>query len=385
MNIPVNNCCGCTACYNACPSSAIQMISDNEGFYYPTVDTNKCCECSVCERVCPINNPPRISDSFADCIIAQHKDRCVLDESTSGGFVDALCEYVTEKCNGYVVGVCYDAEFLPVHKLVKTYEEAKAFRNSKYAQSYLGDIFTQLRDLLDNKETVMFVGTPCQVAGLKAFLRKDYEKLITVDMVCRSIPSPKLWREYLKWQENRYQSKVKNVVCRKKTYGYHSGTLQIKFKNGKIYNGSNRVDCFMKAFHSDICSMPSCYECHFKTRHRCSDFTVFDCWRPNKVKADIIDNDYGFSNVLVHTDKGKVLLPNLNKVCLYHVDPEELLEVMGSMITKSIEQKNARKIFYSTLNKNGFIKTTKKFCNPTITDKLIETAKPIVYYRKKRH
>lgn len=140
----------------------------------------------------------------------------------------------------------------------------------------MGNVFSQTKDLLEKDNWVVFVGTPCQVAGITMFLQKEYQKFITVDLVCRSIPSPKFWRKYLNWQENRYQSKIKKVTCRKKKYGYHSGALEIEFENAKHYAGSNRVDNYMKLFHQDICSRPSCYECNFKTKHRCSDYTVFD-------------------------------------------------------------------------------------------------------------
>lgn len=384
-DIPVSNCCGCTACYNSCPVSAIKMTADAEGFSYPVVDKDLCIECGLCEKVCPVHTYPKLSESFTDCVIAQSESEEVLRQSTSGGFIDALCKYVLCEKNGYVAGVVYNEDFLPVHVVTDNYEKAKQFRNSKYAQSELGDVFKTIKELLGKGEEVLFVGTPCQVGGLKAFLRSDYENLTTVDLVCRSIPSPKLWRKYLDWQEGRYNSKIKSVSCRKKTYGYHSGALEIEFQNGKRYAGSNRVDYYMKSFHKDICSRRSCYKCDFKTKHRCSDFTVFDSWRPHLATTPpVADNDKGYSNVVVHSQKGKDMLHKLTGVKLYQSDADKLFSVMGSMVETSIKPKAARETFYTDVEKDGFYKAVKKYSKVTLVDFAKEKAKPIRYFFKKK-
>ena len=384
LNVPVEKCCGCAACENICPTKAIQMLSNHEGFKYPHIEASLCCNCGKCEKACPILNSPDISTDFDACI-AQSKDEEVLSESTSGGFVDVLCKYVLEEKNGYVCGVAFDENFMPRHKIVDSYDQAKQFRNSKYAQSDIGTTFSDILALLKAEKIVMFIGTPCQVAGLKSYLGRPYNNLIAVDLVCRSIPSPKLWREYLDWQEKRYGARVKSVSCRKKTYGYHSGALEMTFENGKRYTGSNRVDYFMKSFHKDVCSRRSCYECNFKTKNRCSDFTVFDSWRPALViNQEFVDNDKGYSNVLIHTPTAKKIIKQLTMVELYPVDADRLLSVMGSMIAKSIQHNKMRESFYEDLNSYGFYKTVKKYAPVSIKDRVIETVKPIRYILKKR-
>lgn len=384
-NIPVKNCCGCAACENICPTGAIKMQPDQEGFMHPQISNELCCNCYKCEKVCPIITPPKLSTNIEACFVAQSKEQNVLDESTSGGFVDALCKYILEEKNGYVCGVAFDSDFMPYHKIVDSYEEAKAFRNSKYAQSNIGTAFKDILVLLKSEKNVMFIGTPCQVAGLKSYLGRDYENLITVDLVCRSIPSPKLWRKYLDWQEKRYGAKVVRATCRKKTYGYHSGALELDFENGKHYAGSNRVDYYMKSFHKDICSRNSCYDCQFKTKHRCSDFTVFDSWRPQCViEESFADNDKGYSNVLVHTKKGKHIVSQLTEVILYTVDADKLLSVMGSMIATSIQHKVERESFYKDLNEIGFYKTVRRYSKVSVKDRIIELIKPLRYAIKNR-
>lgn len=383
--IPTKHCCGCTACYNICPQKAIRMMSDAEGFVYPTVDYNLCISCGMCEKVCPVLHQPSLPEQYSDCEVVQNNDPEVLQESTSGGFLDALYRYVLEKCNGSAVGVCFDEQFMPIHVVTDSYPKAKEFRNSKYAQSDLGTVFQKVKKLLATETQVLFVGTPCQVAGLKAFLQKEYDNLITADLVCRSIPSPKLWKAYLKWQEERYKAKIASVACRKKTYGYHSGTLEIYFDGGKRYRGSNRVDYFMKSFHHDICSRPSCYNCAFKTKHRCSDFTVFDSWNPQEVAlAPLKDNDQGYSNVLVHTPKGKAILGKLEKICVYKADPEKMFCYTGGMESTSIVLPEERKTFYQDLERLGFERAVKKYVSVTPLDRMIEFAKPFRYAWKKR-
>lgn len=383
-NIPVENCCGCTACENICSVGAIKMLPNNEGFMYPQVDNDICYNCKKCEKVCPIINPPKLSSKIEACFVAQSKDQDVLDESTSGGIVDALCKYILEEENGYVCGVAFDFDFMPHHKIVDSYEDAKAFRNSKYAQSNMGSSFKDILNLLKIGKNVMFIGTPCQVAGLKSYLKYDYENLITVDLVCRSIPSPKLWREYLDWQEKRYASKVVKVVCRKKTYGYHSGALELDFENGKHYAGSNRVDYYMKSFHRDICSRNSCYDCQFKTKNRCSDFTVFDSWRPEMAAYKLgVDNNKGYSGIIVHSEKGVKYVKNIKNIFIYDAAVDVLLYYTGGMALESIKRPSERDEFYEYMSKYGFKRTVTKYSKVHFLDYLIEFAKPIKYKMKK--
>lgn len=385
LQIPVPNCCGCTACMNVCPKAAIEMKEDFEGFLYPELDETKCINCGLCQKVCPIINPPKISEKLQRCVVARNHDPEVLQESTSGGFIDALAEHILREYHGSVCGVAYDEEFMPLHRIVQTREETTGFRNSKYAQSVLGDTFSKVKQLLQQEKYVLFIGTPCQVAGLNSFLQKNYDTLVTVDIVCRSIPSPLLWREYIKWQEQRNKSKVVKVSCRKKTYGYHSGALEIEFANGRHYAGSNRVDYFMKCFHNDVCSRPSCYDCQFKTLHRCSDFTVFDSWKPDVIaQLPGGDDDRGYSNVLAHTQKGRLILEQMNNVIVFDADVEKMMAFTGGMERTSVERKSGREEFYHSLASDGFHKTAQKYSPVSTVDRLIEGVKPLRYKLKQR-
>lgn len=186
---------------------------------------------------------------------------------------------------------------------------------------------------------VGFVGTTCQVYGLKRFLKKEYQNLFTIDLVCHGTPSPKLWRKYVKYQAEKYGSSIKQISFRNKTYGYHSGTMKILFGNGKAYYGSARVDYMLKSFFSEIASRPSCYNCPYKFVNRCSDFTIYDCWHA----ADLVNLD-------------------------------------GIMIKKQPMKNPKRDEFYTDLDDHTLKAHIQKYIPVTRKDMLIEKSK-IIFYR----
>lgn len=372
-------CCGCTACYNICPRGCISMISDEEGFLYPIVNAELCINCGLCEKVCPTLNKQNLPIESKGSFIVQTQNEEALKESTSGGFSDVLYRYILDQ-GGYICGCVYDNEWMPHHIITNNFGKLSQFRSSKYAQSRLDIIFSEIEQLLVNNNLVCFIGTPCQVSGLKSYLRKDYERLITVDLVCRSIPSPFLLKQYLNWQEEKNASKIQYLNCRNKTYGYHNGTLVIKFENGKTYSGSNRVDPFMKAFHSNICSRPSCYECVFKTPTRCSDFTIFDCWQPESLSEGMKDNNKGYSNVIIYTEKGYEIFEKLRGIDKWETSPSKMFQFTGGMESKTVNRPKAREEFYQKLEVEGFEKAIYEFISVTKRDRLIEKVK-INFYK----
>ena len=373
------DCCGCTSCFNACPIQCIIMKSDEEGFSYPVIEHTECINCGKCEKVCPILSGVELHQEKTVAYIAQNKNIKVLKKSTSGGFIDTVNQFVIEQ-GGHASGVIYDNNWMPVHSIASNTKDIGAFRGSKYAQGDMSTTFKSIKKLLEDNNTVVFTGTPCQVAGLKAYLQKDYEKLYLIDLVCRSIPSPKLWKLYLSWQVERYGADITSVNCRNKTYGYYSGTLTIDFSNGKHYSGSNRVDYYMKSFHHDSVSRPSCYDCHFKTKHRCSDCTVFDCWNPQSiVTIELKDTLRGYSNVLVHSEKGKDLIMKLTNLTLIPGSVEKMFEFTGGMESNSIKKPDNRESFYQILNKEGFQVAIEKIIHVSLKDKIIEGVKPVRY------
>lgn len=347
-------CCGCTACKNVCPKDAISMEEDIEGFLYPVIDKNKCIKCGLCDKVCPIKNKKENNHNKIIPFIVRTKNEKQLMESTSGGFFTPIAKYIIEQKNGNVFGVIYDSNDKKIKHICinnKNYEKIELLKGSKYVQSHLGDIFKSIRKLLEDGEVVLFSGTPCQVEGLIKFLRKDYSNLITVDLICHGVPSPKLWKEYVKYQENKYKSEIESVNFRNKTYGYHSGTMKLVFKNKKKYYGSARVDFLLKSFFSEIASRPACYDCQFKNRNHLADFTIFDCWYAKDINNIIDEDDNGFTNLFINSEKGKILFDDVkDNYYVYRNNIERTIELNGVMVEKS------KHILYKT----GMLQVIKK-------------------------
>ena len=185
-------CCGCTACYSICPRKAITMTEDQEGFLYPVVNMKTCIDCGLCENVCPIVNNAVHEVFERKSYVVRAKDKEILSRSTSGGFVTPLAEWVLEQ-GGVFCGAAFGNGYHIVHKIAKSISCLWQYRGSKYVQSELGDCFTQIKGYLEQGTMVCFVGTTCQVHGLKSYLRNGFKNLITVDLVCHGTPSPKLW------------------------------------------------------------------------------------------------------------------------------------------------------------------------------------------------
>lgn len=375
------DCCGCTACYNICPKKAITMEADEEGFLYPQVNKELCVECGLCEKVCPVQHMPEVNQRKNESYVLRIKNQDILSESTSGGFISPLASWIFEN-NGVFCGATYDENFKVRHLCVGAQEEYNnsMFRGSKYVQSELGDCFGKIKDYLQLNKIVCFVGTTCQVNGLKAYLNKDYSNLITVDLVCHGTPSPKLWDKYLGYQSSKYKSNIKSINFRNKTYGYHSGTMKIQFENGKEYFGSARVDLMLKSFFKEISSRPICYACPFKTLDRCSDFTIYDCWHASDLVPELIDDDKGYTNVIVQSEKGNEILQHIRKYYeVYAVDTQKAVELDGIMVLNSAKKHPDRDKYYKDLDKDSLEEHIQKFIPINEVDYLVEKSKKLLY------
>ena len=246
-------------------------------------------------------------------------------------------------------------------------------------QSNLGISFTQVKQMLDSGILTCYSGTPCQIAGLKNFLKKDYDNLVTVDLVCAGVPSPKLWRSYLDMQEEQFDSKIKYANFRYKTYGYQCSTMRLEFESGKVYSQSGRIDPMMNFFVSGIAKRPVCYECLFKGENRNSDLTLFDGWHAEQLTG-IKDNDQGFTLLMVHTFKGEEMLGEmLNYIDCYPVDTEKAILYDGVMVNNQPRKHEKRNMFYEVLNEGGIEACMKKFLHLTFKDYFLEIVKPVLY------
>lgn len=307
------DCCGCWACENVCPKNCITMQEDNEGFRYPVVNVEDCIDCHRCEKVCPIINVAPEKGMPLKGSLIQHKDEKVLAESTSGGAFTAIAQYVIEK-GGVVFGAALDDNEAR-HIAVESVEELFRFRNSKYVQSIIGDTFTEAKELLMTGRLVCFSGTPCQMEGLLTFLGKPYENLVTVDVVCRAVPSPKVLRKYLEYQSSKFGEQLQQLKFRdKQYYGYKYSNMSF-CGNGKKYHEGIDTDPWLRSFFSGVNVRPSCFTCKFKKIHRPTDFTIWDCFDVYKYDKEM-DNDKGVTKLLAHSQKAVDILTIINSYAI---------------------------------------------------------------------
>lgn len=338
------DCCGCSACVSICPKGAIEMKLDQEGFKYPQRDDKKCIHCGLCKKVCPILNKEKNKRINQIGYIFQNSNKEIRKESTSGGFFTALAEYVLTQ-NGAIYGAAFDKQFRVIHKRVTDSSQLGEFRNSKYVQSDPQSTFLKVRKDLNNHMTVLYSGTTCQIEGLRRFLQKDYENLITVDVICRSVPSPLLWDKYLA-SKNK---KITKALFREKVFGYKYSNLTLYDKNGRFYKNGIDTDPYLRAFFSNIASRPSCYNCRFKEQFHISDFTIWDCF--DVAKYDYrFDDDIGTTKVLINTLKGRKLFKKFStNHRVKKIEVEQLVSNFHQMFY-SIKYNHRRKEFFDDLN-----------------------------------
>ena len=299
-----SSCCGCEACRNICPQRCITMREDLEGFVYPEVDVEACVDCNLCEAVCPVLYPGERRlpvEAFA----ARTFDESVRTVSSSGGIFSCLAEQILDR-GGVVFGARFDEKWRVVHDYAETQEAIVRFRGSKYVQSRIGDTYLQAERFLKAGREVLFTGTSCQIAGLKRFLRREYDNLLAVDVICHGVPSPKVWRRYLDDRTKGGTEKISSVSFRDKLWGWRDFSLKIACEH-QLYRECFKVDPFFGLFLENLILRPSCYFCLFKGGRSCSDMTLGDFWGIEQVHSWFDDNR-GCSAVLVYDSAKRSLL-----------------------------------------------------------------------------
>lgn len=300
-------CTGCTACAAACPMDCIAMVPDAEGFSRPVIDTERCIDCGRCAAVCPVTAEALHLDGPTTAFAAVNSDEDVRRSSTSGGVFTMLCRWVLER-EGVVFGAAYDSEFRVVHTVAENEAELEPMRGAKYAQSDLNGIYRQVREFLRQGRYVLFSGTPCQVAGLAAFLGKPQDRLLTVDLICHGVPSPKVWQHYIRSRSEFDADGAAPcaINLRSKETGWPGYSARFDYPQGRSYSAANVRDPYLRGFVGDLYLRPSCHSCRFKGITRCSDFTLGDYWGVWSQLPELHDGK-GTSLVLLHSDKARTL------------------------------------------------------------------------------
>lgn len=345
------NCCGCNACVQCCPKQCITMHQDEEGFDYPTVNKNDCIDCGLCENVCPVLNCGE-SKRPIKVYAAKNTNEETRLKSSSGGVFTALAEDILHK-GGVVFGVSFDQEWNAVHTYTENIEGLAAFRGSKYVQSKVGFSYKQVKSFLQNGREVLFTGTPCQIAGLKNFLRKDYPNLLTIEILCHGVPSPKVWQRYLAERKAQFQcNDICQISFRDKRNGWAQYYMVINFKNGNLYTAPFFNDTYFKGFLSNLYLRPSCYACKCKNGHANSDIVIADYWNINEALPEYNDNK-GISLVLVNSPKGLSNINSLSTLIDYKETGYEVCRGRNGGFLEHIPVHKKRQTFFKLLNQNG--------------------------------
>ena len=360
-------CTGCFACEKICPVGAIKKAQKN-GFFYPEIDFNKCVLCGKCKNICPaLNKAKDDKEFFPKTYCAFNKDENIINQSSSGGVFPALAKSVLSG-GGVVFGAAFNKDFTLCHTAAKTEEELKKFSGSKYLQSDKKEVFIEIENLLKSGKKVLFCGTPCEVGGLKAYLVHEYENLFTVDFICHGVPSPEVFKKYLKSLFEKY-GKIEEVSFRKKIPSLGNQNFNATFESGKEITERANENPFYLAFLSDLILRESCYNCSFKLKKRQSDITAADFWGADKVLG-VSGIEKGYSLVLINSKKGEKLFKSSeDKLQILSVDHAAAIKDNPSYHS-SVNKPAFFKAFNKTLNKKGLDRAVKKYCGNSIFAKI---------------
>lgn len=351
-------CCGCGACIQICPRKCIDFLEDEEGFSYPSVNLQKCVDCNLCMEVCPIKNRNDRENEMQKTYIAYAVNEQLRNESSSGGIFSLLAEKVINK-NGIVFGAAFDDDFLVEHIGVANNLGLKKLRGSKYLQSQSQNCYFETLQYLKKGKIVLYTGTACQIAGLKKYLKMEYDNLITVDILCHGVPSPIVWKRYLNEQEKKFNAKVKEISFRKKSKGWKDFSIEILFNNGEKIEEIFKNNIYMQLFLKNIILRPSCYKCRFKGLNRESDLTIGDCWGVENYMPEM-DDDRGTSVIIVHSQKGYSLLKQCDsEIMISEADTDRALPPSADSRKSVPIHENRSKFFREFKHGNNFEKMSK--------------------------
>ena len=337
------DCCGCYACVQRCPKQCIRMESDEEGFEYPIIDKEQCINCGLCNKVCPQTNTS-YSKQPINIYAIKHPDQEIQLQSSSGGAFSLIAEWVIQK-GGVVFGAIFDDNWNVIHGYTESISGLEKLRMSKYVQSKIGLSFIHTENFLKKGKIVMFVGTPCQIHGLKLFLRKDYENLITVDFVCHGVPSPKIWKIYL--NKTAKTNDIKQISFRNKKLGWENSSFVLQYKKQKSLSETLRKNPYLRGFIHDIYSRPCCYVCKNKSFKSGSDFTLADFWGIKNTYPNLYDKN-GISCLTINTIHGMEIFPNMN-IQGTQVNYNKALQYNPSF-EHSVKMHHFRKLFFKLIH-----------------------------------
>lgn len=351
-NADASKCTGCAACYSVCPNGAIELVANREGFVYPEINSEICTNCNLCRQVCSITNNFK-EQTVSDCYAVMASDD-IRSRSSSGGIFTLLAMQILS-AGGYVCGAAFNNKWEVEHIIINNIKDLDKLCRSKYVQSDTHNIMKPIKSLLDNGEKVLFCGCPCQVEGLKLFLQKDYENLITIDLICHGVPSQKVFDKFL--EECFRKQNIVDVNFRNKLYGWNCITT-ILTTDGYLHQNNDYFNGFIEGMYMREC----CYKCKYTTTNRPGDLTIGDFWGVSSKYND----GKGTSQVLVNNPKGETLLDTIKDKCilLHKSSKKEFLNspnLRDGALSNPTEKSPNREDFFNNFDKSSFHELIKKY------------------------
>lgn len=351
-------CYGCEACIQICPRDALSMKEDDEGFRYPLLDESLCVGCNLCHKVCPYENMPERHGSDKYAFGGYIKDEQIKFESTSGGAFSAIVDTFCDE--NYVIFGAESKGLLVWHSYITDKKDLAKFRKSKYSQSKMRKSYQQVKEFLNDGKKVLFSGTPCQIAGLKAFLRNvNQDYLLTVEVICEGVPSPLYVRKYEQSLKKKFGVAIQSIDYRYKgrsLLGNHKWDFEIMRTTNMMKNNERKIiekdrwfNPFWSVWLKHLMSRPSCYECPFATTERVADISLGDLWGVHLYCPELYGKNGGASLAVANTDKGKkILQASESKMYGHELRFEEALKYQSPM-RKHIDTNPDRKRFMQDL------------------------------------
>ena len=341
-------CTGCAACVSACPESCISFVRDEEGFPYPVIDRTSCVECGVCLGHCHLCSTPDMIE-MDEVYAGFFKDKRARRSSSSGGAFFAFSRFVISE-QGVVFGAALDSRSRVSHRSVESLDVLQLLQKSKYVQSDTEGVYQEVKRLLADGRNVLFSGCPCQVAGLKSYLGRDYEGLITVDLICHGVPSPGAWEDHIDGLLG--SSSADSITFRRKDYTARTTfSLDIEGDGFKVRGRDAYDDAFLALFVMGATLRESCYECPYASCRRVGDITLGDC-----ASSDCYRGFYPWeqlSTIAINTPKGRELWGQVKKdFCFRSIDAEKEI-ALNAQLTSPSKRPACRDGIFKDIEKEG--------------------------------
>ena len=364
--VSVQECAICGACINACPVDAISLDKVHLDFRYPQINEDICIHCNRCEKACPIlGNKGKPDEGYPVAFAAKSENDSMRMRSSSGGVFYELADQMLRD-GGYVCGAVFDDEFHVKHILSNAKEDILRMMGSKYAQSDVGYCYREVKDVLEKGCKVLFSGCPCQVAGLRTFLGKEYPNLFLVELICHGIPSDHMLQTYIGMQERKYGARLTRMEFRNKKKGWHRSSVRMEFENHRIYSIPYTADAYTIGFLRNITLKSSCYDCHFRNFVAGSDITLGDFWGAEVELPE--DDNKGISAILVNSGKGMDIIDRCN-LALTPANVETVIKYNKNLLCSAAPSPK-RSSFYASADTNGLEEAIRRYLEESTIQKL---------------